>query len=313
MNNKKNTIGNLIALIIIIFGGIILVNRKTLVTKFVKSYIYSHDIIIPEANKYKRDYNFNYVQRTNNFTPDNKQDILNILYTVLDNGWTEFSFFCEDSYETCTEDANDLFDGSNEVSNLNNFVSPYNNFSKIRLDINSFGKVTISVTKLYSDEVIELLNTKVEEIYNSVTNNNMTEEEKIKAIHDYIVNNTTYDQKRAEGILSGNDPDPNSYSHTAFGPLYDGIGICGGYSDAMALFLDKMGIKNYKVSTNDHVWNAVYLNNKWLHIDLTWDDPVTNTGDNILTYNFFLIDDATLISKEVNQHSFNKEVYSEFK
>ena len=81
----------------------------------------------------------------------------------------------------------------------------------------------------------------------------------------------------------------------------------------MQLFLEKLGVKNYKVSSDEHVWNAVFINNRWLHLDLTWDDPVTSTGENILDHKFFLIDTLTLLNLEKTEHQFNIDVYSELK
>ena len=69
----------------------------------------------------------------------------------------------------------------------------------------------------------------------------MDTKEKIKAIHDYIINTTVYDKKSADKILKGETVLNNV--HKANGPLFDGMAICGGYSDAMALFLEKLNIE----------------------------------------------------------------------
>jgi len=37
-----------------------------------------------------------------------------------------------------------------------------------------------------------------------------------------------------------------------------------------------------------HAWNLVKIDDKWYNIDLTWDDPITNTGEQVLRYNYFL-------------------------
>ena len=102
-------------------------------------------------------------------------------------------------------------------------------------------------------------------------------------------------------------------SDIAYGPLLQGYGICGGYADAMELFLEKMGIINYKISSDQHVWNAVYLDQKWYHLDLTWDDPVTTNGENYLEHTFFMIDTPTLLATELSEHNFNQSIYSELK
>ena len=102
-------------------------------------------------------------------------------------------------------------------------------------------------------------------------------------------------------------------SHKANGPLLEGRALCSGYSDAMKLFLDRLGVQNYKISNDNHIWNLVYLNNEWLHIDLTWDDPVTSDKSNVLLDKFFLIDTPTLFKLDTTNHSFNQDYYSETK
>ena len=79
----------------------------------------------------------------------------------------------------------------------------------------------------------------------------------------------------------------------------------------MELFLEKLGVESFKVSSEEHVWNAVHLNDTWLHLDLTWDDPITDTGEDYLLHDYFLINTNTLEKKKIEQHNFDKLVYSE--
>ena len=74
-----------------------------------------------------------------------------------------------------------------------------------------------------------------------------------------------------------------------------------------------MDLKSYRVSSYMHVWNAVYLDNTWKHLDLTWDDPVASDNRDYLEHDYFLIDTNSLIKKEKTQHMFNQEIYSELK
>ena len=149
------------------------------------------------------------------------------------------------------------------------------------------------------------INDKVDEILKKQVNNSMSTEDKIKAIHDYIINTTKYDVSR------NNDGKSPYHSYTAYGPLLEGYATCNGYTDAMALFLIKMNIPNFKVVSENHIWNAVYLDNKWYHLDLTWDDPVLTDGSDTLEYTFFLITTPELEELETNQHGFDKKVFSE--
>lgn len=51
-----------------------------------------------EKNDYYRSYNFKYIANTDNFIPNNKQDILNIYYTILNSGMSDFTFYCHNEY-----------------------------------------------------------------------------------------------------------------------------------------------------------------------------------------------------------------------
>ena len=79
----------------------------------------------------------------------------------------------------------------------------------------------------------------------------------------------------------------------------------------MKLFLDRLHIPNYKISSENHIWNLVKLDNEWYHLDLTWDDPVTSTGEDVLEYDYFLITTDELEKLETDQHIFDKNIYTE--
>ena len=59
------------------------------------------------------------------------------------------------------------------------------------------------------------------------------------------------------------------------------------------------------------MWNYVKVNDEWLHLDLTWDDPITTNGKPLLDDAFFLIDDDELRSKEKEQHAYNADIYAQ--
>ena len=94
---------------------------------------------------------------------------------------------------------------------------------------------------------------------------------------------------------------------SAYGSLILGHAVCSGYSDAMALFLDKFNIPNLKISSANHVWNLVYLDNNWLHLDLTWDDIENNRYRD----NYFLITKEKLFSLDTKEHNFDNSFFVE--
>ena len=132
----------------------------------------------------------------------------------------------------------------------------------------------------------------------------MPTREKIRVIHDYIIDHTEYDKLKYD-----NKQDNTYKSNTAYGVLIQGYGTCNGYADAMAIFLNKLNIINYKISNDDHIWNLVYLDGKWYHLDLTWDDPISDISVSRDTY--FLIDTKTLEKINDGTHKFDKAIYKE--
>lgn len=257
-------------------------------------------------NEYYKKDNFQFVQNTKDFSPKKKQDLYNIYYTVINSGSKKYSFYCDTEYKKCLDDVKSIASNRLLLSNINNYVHPYNSFSNIETEYNSYGKITIKLKHTYSKEQINKINEEVKKIENNLyQDKNLSEVEKIKLVHDYIVENTKYDSDRSDNNII------NYKSDIAYGPLFEHYAICGGYSDLMAIFLSNLNINNYKVSTEQHVWNAVKINGNWLHLDLTWDDPITSDGSDIIDHKFLLINTKNLLEIETTQHSFNQSVYKE--
>ncbi len=62
-------------------------------------------LVLKPNNTYTKNTSYLYVQRTKDFIPYSYQDLLNIYYSVIDNGWDEFTFYCPYEYKTCLSDA----------------------------------------------------------------------------------------------------------------------------------------------------------------------------------------------------------------
>lgn len=86
--------------------------------------------------------------------------------------------------------------------------------------------------------------------------------------HDYICQNTTYLTQEDDG-------------YTAYNALVEGRAVCEGYSRALQLLLDMVGIPNYLVTgvgvddsgdREGHMWNIVTIGGANYHVDATWDD-----------------------------------------
>ena len=114
-----------------------------------------------------------------------------------------------------------------------------------------------------------------------------TEYDKAKNIHDWIILN--YDYAYSDTY--------NSKSHSAYGMLTNGRGVCSAYTLLFDVLCRTAGLntrivfseKTYAVTSstfNVHCWNMVEVDGKWYHVDVTWDDqPHLGSG---VVYNYFL-------------------------
>ena len=127
--------------------------------------------------------------------------------------------------------------------------------------------------------------TEVNRIIKEKIKKGMSEIEKVKTIHDYLVLTVAYDY---ENFVKNNVSED---SFEAFGALINKVAVCDGYTKSMALLLNKIGIQTIQVSGSgnggSHSWNMVKIEGQYYHIDTTWDDPVPNKPESV-QYNYFL-------------------------
>lgn len=307
---RRFSISTLILLVILV---LCFFYRTDIVSFALKNMAEYTNVSSPNSNSYKKDYKFAFVWDTDNFHVKSRQDILNVIYTVLNSGVSSFTFYCDKDFDGCNDELKSISENQTLLSVINNMVSPYNSYQKLYITTNTYGRASVEVNKLYNDDDINTINEKISSIKAEIIKDGMSNRDKIKAFHDYLINNTVYDEERATLIEKGDDKTYKYNSHKANGPLLEGWALCSGYSDAMKLFLDDLNIPNYKVANDNHIWNLVYIDNEWLHLDLTWDDPVTTDHSNLLLHKFFLVDTNTLLSLDTVSHSFNKDYYPEIK
>lgn len=309
--NKKNKYGK--AILVTGFVAIVVVTicafqKDKIVYKY---YEYTIDKKYSKINinDYYKDDNFNYVDDYTESGIKNRNDLINSIYYAINSGTDYIERYIDSDYTNYINDINTLtaYNGAEfkkVISTLNNFVHPYNSSNNVKISYGGDYKIGITINRAYTQDEINEINNKVDKILNDNVNNNMPPKEKIRVIHDYIINHTEYDKLKYE-----NKNDDTYKSNTAYGVLIEGYGTCNGYADAMEIFLDKMNIINYKISNEEHIWNLVYLDGKWYHLDLTWDDPISDININRDTY--FLISTKTLEKINDGTHTFDKNIYSE--
>ena len=285
------------------------INNYEKVTSIVNNIVrkYSkNNVIVPKESYNHRVYLYKTVSETDNFEPHSIDDIKKIYYTVLNNGWDTFTFYCPYEYKSCVDDVKMIANSTHDtfISLINNYVSPLNSYKRYNTVIIDDNKVVLTIEKLYTDEEIKELNNYLDESFkvNSFNTTKATKKD-IEKIHDFLIDKRTYDvnYEKTSEITDSNK---------ATGALFNGIALCSGYSDAFGLFLDRINVPNFKINSDEHEWTMVYYDNEWKHIDITWDDDEVNKNNN---RNFFLINTAELFKKDTEEHNFNNNTYLEIK
>ncbi len=270
---------------------------------YIKKITGNDNYVIAVSNDYYLDYDFKYVD---NYTDDvnNKKELLDYIYYVINTGSEYADGECVKSYKNCIKDLESIATDEKKLSILNNFVHPYNSFKTISFTYDDSGRFSMAIEHIYKKEEIKKLNTKIDAILNDIITPSMNTSDKIKTIHNYVIDHTKYDEKKVDNIH-----DETYRSNTAYGVIYDGYGICSGYSDTISIMLNKLSIENYKISNESHIWNLVYVNGKWVHLDATWDDPIST--NNVSRDTYFLIDYDTLVKLDDGTHTFDKNIFQE--
>ena len=113
-----------------------------------------------------------------------------------------------------------------------------------------------------------------------------------RVVHDRLIAGCRYTDSKS-------DP----YRSTIYGVLVGGAASCEGYAKAAKYLLDQLEIPCYVVSgnstppgstTSSHMWNVVQLEGAYYHLDLTWDDPVVESGGDMIRYAYFNVTDAQI-------------------
>ncbi|WP_242370361.1 S8 family serine peptidase [Adlercreutzia muris] len=128
-------------------------------------------------------------------------------------------------------------------------------------------KQTVSVTK--NIEVSDSRYPSIEKVADNIVKsceakNFKTQYEEALFLHDWIINNASYDHSLEFDGESG--------------VLIRGKGTCESYHRAFTLLLNRMGIQCERATGNGHVWSCVKLDGKWTQIDPTWNGD-GHTGD----------------------------------
>lgn len=97
----------------------------------------------------------------------------------------------------------------------------------------------------------------------------------------------------------------------ATGIIDNGLGVCQAYAALFSLCMDILGVPNEYVcnEADTHIWNRIYVDGTWYHVDVTWNDTLNNA--------YFMVKDSELSGldakyspKNLKEHAFLKNYLS---
>lgn len=111
-----------------------------------------------------------------------------------------------------------------------------------------------------------------------------TEDEKVQTIHDLIIQKVEYNHDLVNGDFATENTE---YSQSVYSVLCTNKTVCAGYAQTFEMMCNGTGIDTVAVTSFDHEWNKIKLENNWYNVDCTWND---NGSDNV-GYTYFLRND----------------------
>ena len=152
------------------------------------------------------------------------------------------------------------------------------------------GSKSSAATKSKKYRVVGEATQKVKKVIKNNITSSMSDLEKVRFVHDWMVKNIAYDTSE------------KNLNYTFSEAILEKKAVCQGYSETFMVFMELMGIPvKYvpSVKSGNHAWNMVKVSGKWYHIDVTWDDPLgmDDITNNHPVYDFFLQSSESFASK----------------
>lgn len=144
--------------------------------------------------------------------------------------------------------------------------------------------ITFNIEYLTTNQQEAYVDTEIESILSKIIKDGMSEFEKVKAVNDFIVQNTSYSF------------DTEASPHSVYALLTEQKGVCQGYALLAYRLLNALefdvqyvtGVAYANGEGIDHAWNLVKVDGKWYYLDTTWNDPTPNRPSQV-QYNYFLV------------------------
>jgi transglutaminase/protease-like cytokinesis protein 3 len=141
------------------------------------------------------------------------------------------------------------------------------------------------------DDKLQEVSDITDQILAEIITDDMTDFEKVHAIHDWICNNISYERL------------PNNDDQELYAALTKRKTVCAGYAKLFSYMLSKVGIESDVISgsavcsngaTIPHAWNVAIIDGGKYYFDLTWDDK-----ENEISYKWFGVSEDVFMTVHI--------------
>ena len=130
--------------------------------------------------------------------------------------------------------------------------------------------LTMDYLSTYSQE--QAVDKEVKNVLDDLNVYNEDNYHKVLAVHDYIVQNISYDY--------------SLNNHSGYNAIVDKNVVCQGFASITCKMLKELGVGVRYITSTDHAWNIIKLGYYWYNTDNTWDENTTTSSS--ISYKYFL-------------------------
>ena len=218
-----------------------------------------------------------------------ESELIDLFYVLNREFMTEFTFMSDIPFDTW----------KSYYRHTNVIYLDYFYTSSLSCSYNAKNPLKYNLILRYSRDVDELkaLHAKAleraDKFADALIIDSMSDAQKVKVIHDYIILNCAYDY---DSYVAGT---VDFEARLAAGALCNRSAVCQGYTAAFNMLCRRAGIRCVAVtgtapgSADEHVWNMVLIDGRVYHVDVTHDDPVPDTVGRI-SYRYYMLTDAEM-------------------
>lgn len=194
-----------------------------------------------------------------------------------ENGQELLGKYYQSAIEAYTYDNPDVFYLSPNKMYLNIETTTRGSNTTYYVYINSGNESNYLINEFSSKAQIDSAISQIEQVKNRILQNRKSNTfDNIKMVHDYLVENITYDITISKNNI-----------YNIYGAMVNGEAVCEGYARSFKYMMDTLDIPctlvigkgtNSEGRTENHAWNYVQVGAYWYAVDSTWDDPVSASG-----------------------------------